>query len=74
MNQFLSDLISANKTGFNTNHVLLKLIKIWKATGDTNLFIWAVLVDFSIAFDCISHDLLTAKLHDYGLAFKTIIF
>ena len=39
MNQFLSDLISANKTGFNTNHVLLKLIKIWKATGDTNLFI-----------------------------------
>ena len=55
MNQFLSVFI-------NANHALLKIIGIWKAATDTNLFTGAVLIGLSKAFDCISHNLLTANL------------
>ena len=41
---------------------------------DKNIFTEAVLTDLSKAFDCISHDLLIAKLHAYGLSFDTVTF
>ena len=41
---------------------------------DNNLSTDAVLVDLSKAFDCISHDLLIAKLHAYGLDFDKVMF
>ena len=31
-------------------------------------------MDLSAAFDCISHDLVTADLHKYGLSFNTAAF
>ena len=69
---FLSDFISAYRKGYSTNHVVLRLIENWKAALDSNLFTGAVLMDLSKAFDCISHDLLTPKLHAYGFSFKTL--
>ena len=72
---FLSDFISAYRKGYSTNHVLLRLIENWKAALDSNLFTTgAVLMDLSKAFDCISHDLLIAKLHAYGFSFETLTF
>ena len=73
-NEFLSDLISAYRRGYGTNHVLIRLIENWKTKLDKNLFIGAVLMDLSKAFDCIPHDLLIAKLHAYGLSFDTVNF
>ena len=64
-NEFLSDFISAHRKGYSTNHVLIRLIESWRTTLDKNLFAGAVLMDLSKTFDCISHDLLIAKLHAY---------
>ena len=61
LNEFLSDLISAYRTRYSTNHVLIKLIENWKTSLDKSLFNGAVLMDLSKAFDCIPHDLLIAK-------------
>ena len=73
-NEFLSDFISPYRTGYSTNHVLIRLIENWKTTLDKNLFTRAALRDLSKAFDCIPHDLLIAKLHAYGLRFDTVTF
>ena len=39
----------------------------WKAALDKNMYIGAVLMDLSKAFDCLPHDLLLAKLKAYGV-------
>ena len=71
---FVSDFLPAYRKGYSTNHVLLRLIENWKAALDSNLFTGAVLMDLSKAFDCISHDLLIAKLHAYGFSFEKLTF
>ena len=71
---FLSDFISAYRKGYSTNHPLLRLIENWKAVLDSNLFTGAVLIDLSIAFYCIPHDLLIAKLQAYEFSFEMLTF
>ena len=66
VNRFLSKLVSAYRSGYSTNYILIRLIEIWRHTLDNNLFAGAVLMDLSKAFNCIPHDLLIAKLHAYG--------
>ena len=43
------------------------MLEIWKGATDNNKAFGALLTDLSKAFDCLSHDLLIAKLHAYGL-------
>ena len=62
----LSQFFSAYRKHFNT-HVLLRLIEEWRLGLDNNKAVGAVLMDLSKAFDCLSHDLITAKLAAYGL-------
>ena len=64
----LSNLISAYRKSYSSNHVLLRLIENWKKSLDNKHFVGTVLMDLSKAFDCILHDLLVVKLHDYGLS------
>ena len=42
-------------------------MEIWKGATDNNTAFGALLTDLSKAFDCLSHDLLIAKFHAYGL-------
>ena len=43
------------------------MLNIWKGATDNNKAIGALLIDLSKAFDCLSYDLLIAKLHEFDL-------
>ena len=55
------------RKGYGTQHCLLLMLEIWKGATDNNKAFGALLTDLSKVFDCLSHDLLIAKLHAYGL-------
>ena len=52
----------------------MQLIENWKRALDETVQIGTVLMDLSKAFDCTPHDLLIAKLYDYGLSEETTTF
>ena len=71
---FLSKFVSAYRKSYSLNHVLLRLIENWKKSLDNKNSVGTILMDLSIAFDCIPHDLLVAKLHAYGLSNDVVTF
>ena len=66
--------MAAYRVHYSSNYVLIRLIEHWKKALDENVVAGTVLMDLSKAIDCISHDLLIAKLHAYGFSEKTVIF
>ena len=69
--ELFDNILSKFQCGFRksygTQHCLLLMLEIWKEATDNNKAFGALLTDLSKAFDCLSHDLLIAKLHAYGL-------
>ena len=43
------------------------MLEIWKEPTANNKAFGALLTDFSKVFDCLSHNLLIAKLHAHGI-------
>ena len=59
--------MSAYRKTYNSQHVLIRLNEEWREYLDKDFVVGAVKTDSSKTFDCISHDLLVAKLEAYGL-------
>ena len=54
------------RKGHSTQQCLLVIIEKWRQSLDKGGHCGALLTDLSKTFDCLSHDLLIAKLHVYG--------
>ena len=67
-NDIFSSLLSAYRKGYGCHDLLLKLIDLWKNALDNNLYVGAILMDLSKAFDCLPHNLLICKLRAYGFS------
>ena len=62
----LSPYLFGYRKGYGTQHCLLVMIEMWRKALDEKKVAGAILTDLSKAFDCLSHDLLIAKLAAYG--------
>ena len=58
----------------STRHALFRLIKKWQAELGTGGYVGTILMDLSKAYNCLSHDLLIAKLGAHGLDVGSLNF
>ena len=65
---FLNNILCGFRKAHSTQHALFKLLSSWQSVLDNGGFIGTILMDLSKAYDCISHELLIAKLECYGLS------
>ena len=76
--KFFENKLSKFLCGFrkchSTQHALANLLQKWQKTLDNSGIVGAVLMDLSKAFDCLSHDLLIAKLAAYGVGPNSLKF
>ena len=64
---FLSHILCGFRKAHSTQHALFKLFQSWQKELDNGGFVGTILMDLSKAYDCIQHELLTAKLKGYGI-------
>ena len=78
LDEYFSDLLSKYQCGFRqgygTQNCLLAMIEKLRKIGDKKGIFAAVLTDLSKTFDCITHNLLIAKLSGYGFDRKSLMF
>ena len=68
----VSNLLSAFREGYSTQHSLIRVIEKWRKCLDSTGIVGTILMDLSKAFDCLPHDLLIAKLETYGFSANTL--
>ncbi len=63
-----SPFLSAFQKMYNCQSALMHLVESWTRALDKDENVEAIMMDLSKAFDCISHELLIAKLSAYGFS------
>ena len=73
---YFEKILSSYQCGFrkrfNAQHCLIALIEKWKKSADSGGAFGALMTNLSKAFDCLSHELLIAKLDAYGFDKKSL--
>ena len=72
-NRVFSETLSAYRSNYSTQHVILKFTEAIKSSLDKKHFSGAVLTDLSKAFDCLPHDLIIAKLNAYNMSKNALV-
>ena len=71
---FFSKYQCGFRKGFSAQHCLVSILEQWKSTTDNKKAFGALLTDLSNTFDCLSHDLLIAKLNTYEFNMSALRF
>ena len=74
MEDYLSPYIFGYRKAHGPQPCVLSMIEMWRKALDEGKVAGAILTDLSKAFDCISHDLLIAKLGAYGFDKPALMF
>ena len=76
LSAFFEEIFSKFQCGFRKNYstqnCLLMMLESWKEAANKNKAFGALMADLSNAFDCLSHDLLIAKLHPCGIELSSL--
>lgn len=67
-NEIFNNFLSAFRTSYGCQTTLLRIVEDWKQALDKNMYVGAILMDLSKAFDCLPHDLIITKLEAYGVS------
>ena len=73
VDNMMSSFLSAYRSRYSTQHVLLWLIEQWRDCLDNNKAVGGILMDLSKAFDCLPHDPLIAELEAYGIGRRSLL-
>ena len=71
---FFSKYQCGFRKGFSAQKCLVSMLEKWNSATDNKKLFGALLTDFSKAFDCLSHELLIAKLNGYGFNMSALQF
>ena len=72
MDPLLSKYQCGFRRGFSVQNCLLAMLEKWKSSVDKGKVFCVLLADLSEAFDCLSHELIIAKLNAYGLGLSAL--
>ena len=72
MDPLLSKYQCGFRRGFSAQNCLLAMLEKWKSSVDKGKEFGMLLTDLSKVFDCLSHELIIAKLNAYGFSLSAL--
>ena len=68
----LSKFLCGFRKGYGAQDSLLAMLEHWKSAVNKRKVFGALLTDLSKAFECLSHELIIAKLNAYGFSLAAL--